>query len=53
MFRLNLFLNQIAQLELQDIIYVMHDRNADGVTFSVEFPNEREFARALEILIRR
>ena len=53
MFSLNLFLEQIAALELVDIQYTMHGRNADGVTFRVEFPNDKEFTKALEILIRR
>lgn len=53
MFQLNLFLEQIATIELHDIRYVMHGRNADGIAFKVEFPDEHEFAKALEILIRR
>lgn len=52
MFELNLHFSQIARLELYDIKYVMHGRNADGVTFKVELPNEQEYTRALEILIR-
>lgn len=53
MFHLNLFLEQIAALELRDIEYIMHGRNADGVTFKVEFHNDKEYVKALEILIRR
>lgn len=53
MFQLNLFLEQVATLELHDIDYVLHQRNADGVTFRVEFKDNNEFAKALGILIGR
>lgn len=53
MYRLNLYLEQIAVLELNDIIYLMHRRNADGITFKVEFHTERELARAITLLIGR
>ena len=53
MFALNLHWEQIARLELYDIEYKLHGRNADGVTFKVEFVDNIQYARALEILIRR
>lgn len=52
MFHLNLFLEQIAKLELHNIYYILHGRNADGVTFKVEFEDSKEYTKALEILIR-
>lgn len=52
MFKLNLHLSQIAALELFDVEYKLHERNPDGITFTVEFANEKDYAKALEILIR-
>ena len=52
MFTLNLHWEQIARLELYDIDYMFHGRNADGVTFKVEFVDNIHYAKALEILIR-
>ena len=53
MFTLNLHWEQVAKLEIHDIDYRFHGRNADRVTFKVEFVDEKQYARALEILIRR
>lgn len=53
MFKLNLFLEQVAKLELKDVQYTLHGRNADGITFSVEFPTDTEFTKALTILLGR
>lgn len=53
MYQLNLHWEQVAALELADIEYTLHGRNQDRVTFKVEFPNEKQFAAALELLIRR
>lgn len=52
MFTLNLHWEQVAKLEMYDIQYKLHGRNDDRVTFKVEFPNEQDYAKALEILIR-